>query len=258
MTFFDSAILSVVEGVTEFLPISSTGHLILASDILKIGQSDFVKSFEIFIQLGAILAIVVMYFKRFVKNFDVWKKVIVAFLPTAIIGFVLFKFIKTYLLGNLYVTLVALLIGGVLLIVLELIYKEKEHHVDKIEDISLRNAFLIGIFQSVSVIPGVSRSAAAIVSALFLGTKRKTAVEFSFLLAVPTLLAASALDLVKSNFSFTSNEWMLLLIGFIGSFITALIVVKLFLKFIQTHTFIPFGVYRIVLAVLFYLLLIKK
>lgn len=257
MDYLQAIILSFVEGISEFLPISSTGHLILTSEIVKIQQTNFVKDFEIIIQLGAILAIVFLYYKEFFKNKEVWKKILTAFLPTAVIGFVLFKFIKSFLLGNLYVTLASLLIGGILLIILELVYKEKEHHVEKIEQISFRNAFLIGIFQSVAVIPGVSRSAATIVSALFLGTKRKAAAEFSFLLAVPTMLAATGLDLVKSNFSYNISEWTLMGIGLIGSFIVAIIVVKLFLKFIQNHTFIPFGIYRIIVALIFWYILIK-
>ena len=257
MDLIQTLILSVVEGVTEFLPISSTGHLILVSDILRISQTNFVKDFEIIIQLGAILAIVVLYFKRFIENSLVWKKVLTAFLPTAVIGFLLFKLIKSFLLGNLYITLVALLLGGIALIVLEVIHKEQDYHVDSIEKISYKNAFLIGVFQALAVIPGVSRSAATIVSALFLGTKRKAAAEFSFLLAVPTMLAASSLDLVKSNFSYSSNEWLMLVMGFLGSFVVALVVVKWFTGFIKTHTFIPFGIYRIVLSLAFWYLLIK-
>lgn len=257
MTYLHALILSLVEGITEFLPISSTGHLILTADLLKITQTNFVKDFEIIIQLGAILAIVVLYFKQFYKNMNVWRKVLTAFLPTAVIGFVLFKFIKTFLLGNLYITLFSLLIGGIALIVLELLYKEKEHHADEIEKISFRNAFLIGVFQSLAVIPGVSRSAATIIPALFLGTKRKTATEFSFLLAVPTMLAATSLDLIKSNFSYSANEWMVLLVGFTGAFISALIVVKWFLKYIQSHTFIPFGIYRIIISLVFWYILLK-
>lgn len=257
MNFLQAIILSIVEGISEFLPISSTGHLILASDILKIAQTSFVKDFEIVIQLGAILSIVVLYWNSLYRSVEVWKKVIAAFIPTGIIGFLLFKLIKTYLLGNLYITLGALLLGGIALIILELIYKEKEHHVEEISKITYKNAFLIGVCQSIAVIPGVSRSAATIVGALFLGTKRKAAAEFSFLLAVPTMLAASTLDIVKSNFSYSINEWMIMAIGFIGSFVVALLVVKWFLSFVRTHTFIPFGIYRIIAAILFYLIVIK-
>lgn len=257
MDFLQAIILSVVEGISEFLPISSTGHLILTSEILKISQTNFIKDFEIVIQLGAILAIVVLYWKKAAKSKEIWKRVITAFIPTGIIGFLLFKFIKSFLLGNLYVTLIALLLGGIILIFLELIYKEKDQHAGKIEEISLKNSFLIGVCQSIAVIPGVSRSAATIIGALFLGTKRKAATEFSFLLAVPTMLAATTLDLVKANFSYNLNEWLLMLIGLIGSFIVALIVVKWFLKYVQTHTFIPFGVYRILASILFYIFVIR-
>ena len=144
MDYLQAFILSIVEGLTEFLPISSTGHLILASRILNIEQTDFVKSFEIIIQLGAIAAVIFLYWRKlFVKN-TVWKQILIAFIPTAFFGGVLFKFIKGYLIGNTMVTLVSLLVGGVLLIILELIYKEKKHHADKIEDLSLTQSFLIG------------------------------------------------------------------------------------------------------------------
>ncbi len=257
MNFFETIGLSIIEGISEFLPISSTGHLILASDVLKITQTNFVKDFEVIIQLGAILAIVFLYWDSFFKSTILWKKVFTAFIPTGIIGFILFKFIKSFLLGNLYITLISLFIGGLLLIILELIYKEKDHHAETIEKISYKNAFLIGVFQSIAVIPGVSRSAATIIPALFLGTKRKAATEFSFLLAVPTMLAATGLDLVKSNFSYSTNEWLMLFTGFSGAFVTAFIVVKWFLKYIQTHTFIPFGIYRIIMALIFWYILIK-
>ncbi|MBI3984818.1 MAG: undecaprenyl-diphosphate phosphatase [Candidatus Levybacteria bacterium] len=257
MDFLQAIILSVVEGITEFLPISSTGHLILASNLLNIPQTEFVKDFEIVIQLGAILSIVFLYFGRFMQSSQIWKKILAAFIPTAVVGFILFKFIKEFLLGNLYITLFALFVGGILLILLELLYKEKEHHVDSIEEIPLRNAFLIGLFQAIAVIPGVSRSASTIVTALFLGTKRKAAAEFSFLLAVPTMLAATLLDITKSNFSFNEGQWTILATGFVGSFIVAVIVVKLFLRYLQNHSFISFGIYRIVVSLIFWYILIK-
>lgn len=258
MTLFNSIILSIVEGITEFLPISSTGHLILTSNILNIAQTDYVKDFEIIIQLGAIFAVILLYSKKLLTSKDVWTRIIVAFLPTAIVGLVLYKFIKYFLLGNTYITLLALFFGGIVLIILELLYKEKEHHIERIEDMSFRNAFLIGVFQSLAVIPGVSRSAATIVGGLFLGTKRKTAVEFSFLLAIPTMFAASGLDILKSNFfSYTFDQYLFLFVGFIGSFIIAIITIKFFLDFIKNHTFILFGIYRIIIAILFFLLIVK-
>jgi undecaprenyl-diphosphatase len=257
MDILQALILSAVEGISEFLPISSTGHMILAADILKIAQSSFVKDFEIIIQLGAILAIVVLYWNSLFKSIDVWKRIIVAFIPTGIIGLLLFKAVKNYLLGNLYVTLVSLLVGGIILIILELIYKEKEHHIDDIAKMTLPKAFAIGLFQSIAIIPGVSRSAATIVGALFLGTKRKAAAEFSFILAVPTMLAATGLDLIKTNFAYSLNEWFMLAVGFFGAFIVALISVKLFLQYVQRNNFIIFGAYRIITAILFYLIVIR-
>jgi undecaprenyl-diphosphatase len=258
MNIFHSIILAIVEGITEFLPISSTGHLILTADLLKITQTNFVKNFEIIIQLGAIFSVIFLYWKTLIANKEVWKKILTAFLPTAVLGFILYKIVKTFLLGNTYVTLFALLIGGALLIILELIYKEKEHHIEDIEKMSFKNAFLIGIFQSLAMIPGVSRSAATIVGGLFLGTKRKTAVEFSFLLAVPTMFAATILDIFKSDFnSYSSNEYLLLFVGFIGSFVVAIVAIKFFLNFIKNHTFIPFGIYRIIVAILFWFFIVK-
>ena len=257
MNFIHAIILSVIEGLTEFLPISSTGHMVLASKILNIEQTDFVKSFEIIIQLGAIFAVVFLYWSTISRNINVWKKVITAFIPTGIIGFLLYKIVKNVLLGNPVITVYALLIGGILLILLEKIYKEKDYHADNIEKISYKSAFMIGLFQSVSIIPGVSRSAATIIPALLLGTKRKTAVEFSFLLAIPTMLAATSLDLVKSSFSFTLPEYLILIVGLVVSFVVALIAVRFLLDFIKKHTFIPFGVYRIVLAIVFWLTVLK-
>lgn len=257
MNYLQTILLSIVEGITEFLPISSTGHLILASDLLKISQTEFQKSFEIIIQLGAILSVVVIYFQTLLRNRKIWEKVLVAFLPTGVLGFTLYKLIKHYLLGNTVVVLLSLFFGGIVLIILEKMHNEEKSKLDDIEKISLKNAFLIGLFQSISMIPGVSRAAATIFGGLYLGLNRKTAVEFSFLLAVPTMLVATLLDLYKSHLGFTSYEYLLLALGFAGAFITAFVTVKYFLRFIQSHNFVPFGIYRIILAIAFWLLIIK-
>lgn len=257
MDILQAIILSVVEGLSEFLPISSTAHLVMAAKVLAVPQTEFVKSFEIFIQLGAILAVGVLYIKKFIRDIEVWKRVVVAFIPTSIVGLLLYKTIKSLLIGNLVVTLWAILFGGIALIILELIYKEKSHHVSSIKDLTLPQAFLIGLVQSLSVIPGVSRAGATIIGGLFLGAKRSVAVEFSFLLAVPILMAATGLDLIKMNFSFTGEEWLLLIIGLMGAFGSALLVIKWFLKYVQTNNFIIFGVYRILLAVIFWLIFVK-
>jgi len=249
---FQALILGIVEGITEFLPISSTGHMILASHMMKLAQSEFIKSFEIIIQLGAILAVVVLYFRTLIINLEVAKRVIVAFIPTAVIGFALYKFIKNYLLGSADVVLWALFIGGILLIVFEMLHKEKKDAKDDLAAISYKESLIIGVFQSLAVIPGVSRAAATIVGGLTVGLKRKTIVEFSFLLAVPTMLAATALDLMKSAPSFTPDEFIVLGVGFVVSFIVAILAIKLLLNYIKHNTFIPFGIYRIVLAALYW------
>jgi len=257
MDLLQALLLSVVEGITEFLPISSTGHLVLASELLRIPQTDFVKSFEVIIQLGAILAVVVLYAKTLLTNRGLWPKLAVAFVPTAIIGFTLYKLIKEMLLGNTQVTLWALFIGGIILIVWEKFYKEKPHHLDKIEKLSYKKAFLVGVFQSLSVIPGVSRAGATIIGGLSVGLTRRAAVEMSFLLAIPTMVAATGLDLIKSNFSFSGNEWLVLSVGFVGAFITALFAVKYFIKYVAHHTFVAFGIYRIVLALFFWFVIVQ-
>ena len=255
MDFFQAVILSIVEGFSEFLPISSTGHLVLTSKLLNIPQTEFVKSFEIIIQLGAILAVVFLYFKRVITNFKLWPKILMAFLPSAFFGLIFYSFIKANLIGNTMVTLFALFFGGIALIFLEKIYKEQVHHIESLDKIFIKTALLIGVCQSFSMIPGVSRAAATIIGGMFLGLKRTTAVEFSFLLAVPTMAAATGLDLIKSDFNFSTEEYSLLAIGLLGSFITAIVAIKFLLKFVATHTFIPFGIYRIILSALFFLLI---
>lgn len=253
MDFLDAVIFSLIEGLTEFLPVSSTGHLVLTAKLLNIPQTEFVKSFEVIIQLGAILAVVVLYWKKILDYKKVWRPIMLSFIPTAILGFSLYSIIKNHLLGNEMVTVWALAIGGVAMIAVEYLLDSKDFKINKIEQISNKHAVLIGLFQSISIIPGVSRAAATIIGAMLLGTNRKTAVEFSFLLAIPTMAGAVGLDLVKSNFHFTANEWGLLATGFVGSFFFAILAVKFFIKFIQNHTFMPFGIYRIILAVVFYL-----
>lgn len=263
MDFFQAILLSIVEGVTEFLPISSTGHLLLATNFLKIPQSEFVKSFEIIIQLGAILSVVVLYWKRLRYNFLLWQKIVTAFIPTAIVGLVFYDLIKEVFFENIFITVGALLIGGIVLILVEKFHKPQQlsnatssrASADALEQLSLKQSFLIGVAQAFSVIPGTSRAASTIIGGLLVGANRKTAVEFSFLLAIPTMMAATGLDLIKSDFNFSSQEILILLVGFVGSFITAMFVVKWFIKFVQTNNFFWFGVYRILLA-LFFLLFI--
>jgi undecaprenyl-diphosphatase len=257
MDLFHALILAAVEGVTEFLPVSSTGHLILTSHALGIADTEFVKSFEIIIQLGAILAVVVLYFKTLLYKRQYWPKLLLAFLPTAIVGFTLYPLIKHILLGNPIFTLISLFVGGIALIVIEKIYKEKEDHVADLAHITQKQAIMIGCFQSISVIPGVSRAAATIIGGMLSGVKREVSVEFSFLLAIPTMLAASGFDLLKTHASFTSSQYQILAIGFVGAFVFALISVKYFIQFIKNHNFVPFGIYRIVLSILYFLVIFR-
>lgn len=252
MTFFHAIILSIIEGISEFLPISSTGHLILASHLLKFPETEFAKSFEIFIQLGAIAAVALLYGRSIMLNKTTFTRVLAAFFPTAIIGFILYKFIKQYLLSNPWVVVFSLSIGGIIIIATEYMTKNKEDAGIGLSELSIKKSVAIGVIQSLSVIPGVSRAAATIIGGQYLGLSRVAAVEFSFLLAIPTMAAATALDLIKSDATaFTMSEWGLLGVGCVGSFITAFFVVKFFLRYIQKHSFIPFGIYRIVLAVFY-------
>jgi undecaprenyl-diphosphatase len=254
MSIFYAIILGIVEGVTEFLPISSTAHLILAAHVMHLAETEFVKSFQIIIQLGAILSVVVLYWKKFL-DIEILKKLVVAFIPTGVIGLTVYKALKSYLLGNMTVVLSSLLIGGVLLIVWESFAKHSDEDVD-LAHITYGKALLIGLFQSVAIIPGVSRAAATIVGGSLIGIPKKTIVEFSFMLAVPTMLAASALELLKNHSAISGNAAPLA-VGFVVSFITAIAAIKSFLGYIKRHNFAVFGWYRVALAIAFYFVFIR-
>lgn len=254
MNFIQAVILGVIEGFTEFLPISSTAHLILASKALAIPQDEFTKSFEILIQLGAILSVIVVYAKSLLVRSDVWAKVLTAFAPTAIIGFCLYGVVKEILFASTELILTALFVGGVFLIVFDKRHKESPEAVDDIAKISYHTAFVIGLCQSISIIPGISRAAATIIGGLLFGIKRKTIVEFSFLLAIPTMFAATGLDMLRTAPKYSVYQNVLLAVGFSTAFGVALLSVKFLLKYIQKHNFTVFGVYRIMLPVAWLLL----
>ena len=257
LTHLDSIILGIVEGLTEFLPVSSTGHLMITAKLLGLEQSEFLKTFEISIQLGAILSVVVLYWKKLLVNFEIMKRVAAAFIPTALIGFALYKIVKNILMESVVVVLISLFIGGIALIIFEKWYGKKPAVAEsqELEQIGYGKYFLIGIFQAVSVIPGVSRSAATIIGGLALGFSRKNIVEFSFLLAVPTMLAATGLDLMKNYNEVLAGGVWVLAIGFITSFAVAILAIKYFLNFIKKNTFVAFGIYRIVAAILFWFMI---
>ncbi len=250
MTIVQTLVLSIVEGLSEFLPISSTGHLILASNLLKISSTEFSKSFEIIIQLGAILSVVFLYWRKFLIDKKTLKNVLIAFVPTGLIGILVYKLVKQYLLDNVSLTTLNLIWGGIFLIIFERIY----HKPKKVETRQLTplQAVFIGLVQAISILPGISRAAATIVGGLLVGLDWVEAVEFSFLLAVPTMAAATGLDLVKSGHAFTPNQWLILAVGFLGSFVVALLTIKYFLKYVQRHDFTSFGLYRIVAGIAFW------
>lgn len=250
MTYLEAIILALVEGATEFLPISSTGHMILASEAMQLENTEFLKSFEIYIQLGAILAIVLIYARRFLTDWLLYKKLITGFIPTAVIGFLAYDMIKAYLFSP-WVVSIALIVGGVVLILIDRwLPQDQEAYIDT-SHVPYKNAAYIGLIQCVSMVPGVSRAAATIIGGMLNGFTRRQAAEFSFLLAVPTMLAASALDVIKSDLNFTSHEITLLAIGFVVAFFSALLFVYLFLRILDSAGFAVFGYYRIALGALF-------
>ncbi len=222
--------------------------------MLGLAQSDFLKSFEIAIQLGAIVAALVLYWRSFL-NWPLLTKVAVAFLPTAVIGLALYKVVKGYLLGNELVVLAALLLGGIALIAFERLHGEREG-AQGLDALSYKNAALIGLAQSVAIIPGVSRSAATILGGLALNLKRTAIVEFSFLLAVPTMAAATGLDLLKSSGTFAPSEWHALILGFAVSFALALAAIRWLLRYVERHSFESFGWYRILVSIAFFALFV--
>jgi len=255
MNIIQTIILAIIEGLTEFLPISSTGHMILASYAMNIHDNEFVKTFEVSIQLGAIMAIVLMYIKRFFRSIDIYIKLIVAFIPTAVVGFLAYDFIKAYLFNPLVVS-ISLIVGGIILIIIDKKVVARERQVAELEQIPLKNAFFIGLIQCLSMIPGTSRAAATIVGGVFNKLDKTQATEFSFLLAIPTMMAATGYDLYKTNIDFTQHEIMLLLIGLVFAFLSAWLAVKLFLRIVQNYGFVHFGYYRIVLGIIFLIVML--
>jgi len=256
MSFLEAIILAIIEGLTEFLPVSSTGHMIIASTFMGIASDDFVKLFTVAIQFGAILSVVLVYFKKFFQSWTFYMKLFVAFVPTGIIGLLLKSKVDA-LLENVWVVAVSLLLGGVVLLFVDKFFAKNEE--EGLDEVDYKTGFIIGTIQSIAMIPGVSRSAATIIGGLSQKLTRKTAAEFSFFLAVPTMFAATAKSiwdekelLLKSS----NNEMVLLIVGNIIAFIVAYIAIRSFISYLSKNGFKIFGYYRIVLGSILILLML--
>lgn len=256
--YFKAILLGIVEGLTEFIPVSSTAHLILFSQLIDF---NVIRNnvFEIAIQIGGILAIFLIYFQKISnlilkinekQNQVFLQNIFIAFLPAVIIGFIAHDFIKLYLFSN-FVIAVSLIIGGILIIIIENFHDK--FHINKIENMKKKHALLIGLCQCLAMIPGVSRSGATIMSGILFGINRKVATEFSFFLALPTISSACLYDILKNINQINFNDFEVILVGIISSFISSILVIKWLLKYISNHNFICFGYYRIIfgLVILF-------
>lgn len=257
MTSVESIIIAIVEGLTEFLPVSSTGHMIITEKLLNITEDDFSKVFTIAIQLGAILAVVVLYWRKFLdfKNWQFYAKIAVGVIPALILGFLFSKKIDALLESSTTVA-ISLLAGGIVLLFIDNVFKNQK--IDKEEDISFFNAIMIGIWQCIAMVPGVSRSAASIIGGMQQKLTRSAAAEFSFFLAVPTMLAATGYKLLKyyrDYGGFSSNEIKQLAIGNIVAFIVALLAIKFFIGFLKKYGFKVWGYYRIIVGILLLVLI---
>jgi undecaprenyl-diphosphatase len=251
MTLFEAVIVAIVEGITEFLPISSTGHMIITQQILGIPSDEFVKAFTVNIQFGAILSVIVLYWKRFFQSWDFYFKLAVACLPL-ILAYLLEKQIDA-MLGSVLIVAVAMVIGGVFLIFVDRWFDRPENEKTHL---TYKRSFIIGLIQIISVIPGVSRSAATIIGGMSQKMSRKNAAEFSFFLAVPTMFAASALKLLENYKLITGDNLMLLIVGNVVSFIVAMIAIRSFIAFLTKHGFKWFGWYRIIVGMVIIVLLL--
>jgi undecaprenyl-diphosphatase len=254
MESMHALILAVIEGLTEYLPISSTGHMIIASSIMGISENPFTKNFTVIVQFGAILSVLVLYWRNFLSSWSFYSKLFVAFLPAAIIG-LLVKDLVDALLGDVRVVAVTLILGGIILLFVDKIFAQQEANLIEAkegttEKIGYGRAVLIGLAQCLAFIPGVSRSAASIIGGLSLKLTRQSAAEFSFFLAVPTLTAATGYKLLKTFKTIESNQISMLLIGNLVAFIVGIITIKSFIGYLTRRGFFVFGIYRIILGAL--------
>jgi undecaprenyl-diphosphatase len=250
MHIFQAIIIAIVEGITEFLPVSSTGHMIITQKLLGIEPDAFVKLFTVNIQFGAILSVIILYWKRFFQSFDFYVKLFVAFLPAAFLGFLFSGYIDR-MLESVLVVAISLVLGGVILLFVDSWFNEPSED----QKISFPKAFIIGLFQTIAMIPGVSRSAATIVGGLTQKLSRKNATEFSFFLAVPTMFAASAYEMIKSYKAIQPQHINVLIIGNVVAFLVAMLAIKGFVAFLTRHGFKIFGYYRIIVGAIILILL---
>jgi len=249
MDIFSSIILGIIEGFTEFLPISSTGHLIVASHFMGIDQTAVTKAYEVIIQFAAILAVIFNYKDKFtIKKIDLWTKVFIAFVPIGAVGFVFSHQIKE--LFSVNIVAIMFIVGGIVFLIVEKFFIiEGKILIDDVEDVTLKQSLVIGFAQIFALVPGTSRAGSTIIGALLVGLSRKASAEFSFLLAFPVMSAVTAYDLLKHYKDFNDANLMTLGVGFIVSFIVAFITIKLFMKFLEKFTFVAFGIYRIIFGV---------
>lgn len=256
MNLVNVFILSLIEGITEFLPVSSTGHMIVVSRFLNMPQSQTLKAFEVIIQLSAILAIVLFYKDKLsFKRVLFWLKVFIAFLPIGLVGFVFSNYIKG--LFSVQVVAVMFILGGITFLILEHVYKQSiTKKTDELENVTYLQAFKIGLWQVLALVPGTSRSGATILGGMVSGLSRQTATEFSFLTALPVMVSAAGFDLVKNYHFFDLQQWRLLVFALMVSFLTAYLTVKFFLKYVRKYNFVPFAVYRIVFGLILWRFLI--
>ncbi len=253
MGYLEAIILAIVEGLTEFLPVSSTGHMIIASAFMGINENEFTKLFTVCVQFGAILSVLVLYWKRFLVSTDFYIKLFVAFIPAAIIGKTLGDQIDEWL-ESVTVVAINLLLGGVILLFIDKIFKNEKAK-DNLNDLTIKQSFIIGLFQCIALAPGVSRSAATIIGGMTQKFTRKAAAEFSFFLAVPTMFAASGYKLLKSYDKIRSEDLSVLLVGNLVAFIVAVLAIKFFISFLTKYGFKIFGYYRIILGILLLVLI---
>jgi len=249
MDFIQAIILGVVEGATEFLPVSSTGHMIVVSQWIGLPQTESNKAFEVIIQLAAILAVVANYRHRFtLRHIDLWMKVVLAFIPIGVVGFLFAHEIKA--MFTVEVVAPMFIVGGVIFLLIEYLHRDKDYPIQRLEDMSYKHALWIGLAQVAALIPGTSRAGASIIGALLVGLSRKASAEFSFLLALPVMIAASGYDLLKHYEDFSGSNLWVLATGFVVAFVSAWFAMRLFMRFLENFTFVAFGVYRIMFGLL--------